>query len=112
HAGELVAFNCGAFSEELMANELFGHEKGAFTGAGTVKKGLFEVADRGTVFFDEIGDMPLSMQVKLLRVIQEKELMRVGGTQNIPVDLRFISATHRDLMHEVEKGRFRQDLYY
>lgn len=109
---EMVAFNCGAFSEELMANELFGHEKGAFTGAGNLKKGLLEVADRGTVFFDEIGDMPLSMQVKLLRVIQEKELMRVGGTHTLPVDLRYISATHRDLKHEVDKSRFRQDLYY
>lgn len=112
HGSEMVAFNCGSFSEDLMANELFGHEKGAFTGAANKKKGLFETADHGTVFFDEIGDMPLSMQVKLLRVIQEKELMRVGGTQTIPVDLRFISATHRDLKHEVDNGRFRQDLYY
>jgi len=109
---EMVAFNCGSFSEELMANELFGHEKEAFTGAGKTKKGLFEFADKGTVFFDEIGDMPITMQVKILRVIQEKELMRVGGTSTIPVDLRFIAATHRDLKHEVEKGTFRQDLYY
>jgi len=109
---EMVAFNCGSFSEELMANELFGHEKEAFTGAGKTKKGLFEFADKGTVFFDEIGDMPLTMQVKILRVLQEKELMRVGGTATIPVDLRIIAATHRDLKHEVEKGSFRQDLYY
>lgn len=109
---EMVAFNCGSFSEELMANELFGHEKEAFTGAGKTKQGLFEFADKGTVFFDEVGDMPISMQTKVLRVIQEKELMRVGGTQSIPVDLRFIAATHRDLKHEVEKGTFRQDLYY
>ena len=112
HEYEMVAFNCGSFSEELMANELFGHEKEAFTGAGKTKKGLFEHADKGTVFFDEIGDMPPSMQVKVLRVIQEKELMRVGGTSTVPVDLRFIAATHRDLQHEVEKGTFRQDLYY
>ncbi|MFA5902965.1 MAG: sigma-54 dependent transcriptional regulator [Desulfobacula sp.] len=109
---ELAAFNCGSFSGELMANELFGHEKEAFTGAGKTKKGLFEFADKGTVFFDEIGDMPLTMQVKILRVLQEKELIRVGGTNTIPVDLRFIAATHRDLNHEVEKGTFRQDLYY
>ena len=109
---EMVAFNCGSFSEELMANELFGHEKEAFTGAAGTKKGLFEFADKGTVFFDEIGDMPPTMQIKILRVIQEKELMRVGATQTIPVDLRFIAATHRDLMHEVEKGTFRQDLYF
>ncbi len=109
---EMVAFNCGSFSEELMANELFGHEKEAFTGATRTKKGLFETADRGTVFFDEIGDMQPSMQVKILRVIQEKEFMRVGGTHTIPVDLRFIAATHRDLKHEVENNRFRQDLYF
>jgi len=111
-SNEMVAFNCGSFSEDLMANELFGHEKEAFTGAGMTKKGLFEIADKGTVFFDEIGDMPQSMQVKILRIIQEKELMRVGGTSTIPVDLRFIAATHRDLNHEVEKGTFRQDLFY
>jgi len=109
---QMVAFNCGSFSEELMANELFGHEKEAFTGAAATKKGLFEFADKGTVFFDEIGDMPATMQIKILRVIQEKELMRVGATQTIPVDLRFIAATHRDLKHEVENGSFRQDLYF
>ncbi|MEA2061057.1 MAG: sigma-54 dependent transcriptional regulator [Thermodesulfobacteriota bacterium] len=86
--------------------------KEAFTGAGKTKKGLFETADKGTVFFDEIGDMPQAMQVKVLRVIQEKEFLRVGGTRTIPVDLRFIAATHRDLNHEVEKGHFRQDLFY
>ena len=112
HKHEMVAFNCGSFSENLMANELFGHEKEAFTGAGKTKKGLFEFAHKGTVFFDEIGDMPLSMQIKILRVIQEKELIRVGGTNTNPVDLRFIAATHRDLKHEVEKGTFRQDLYF
>jgi DNA-binding NtrC family response regulator len=109
---EMVAFNCGSFSEDLMANELFGHEKEAFTGAMKTKKGLFEFADQGTVFFDEIGDMPPSMQIKILRVIQEKEIMRVGSTQTLGVDLRFIAATHRDLRHEVDQGHFRQDLYF
>ena len=109
---EMVAFNCGSFSEDLMANELFGHEKEAFTGAIKTKKGLFEFADQGTVFFDEIGDMPPSMQIKILRVIQEKEIMRVGSTQTVDVNLRFIAATHRDLRHEVDQGHFRQDLYF
>jgi DNA-binding NtrC family response regulator len=107
-----VAFNCGSFSDELMANELFGHEKGAFTGAVQEKKGLLQTADGGTVFLDEIGDMPMSMQVKLLRVIQEKELLRVGGVDPFPVDVRFIAATHRDLQQDVQSGHFRQDLYY
>lgn len=107
-----VAFNCGSFTEELMANELFGHEKGAFTGADKEKAGLLDVANGGTVFLDEIGDMPQSMQVKLLRVIQEKEFLRVGGVDPRPVDVRFIAATHRDLKEDVEKGHFRQDLYY
>jgi len=109
---KFVAFNCGSFTEELMANELFGHEKDAFTGATREKAGLVEVADGGTLFLDEIGDMPLTMQVKLLRVIQEKELMRVGGVTPIPVDVRFIAATHHALMEDVENGDFRQDLYY
>ena len=107
-----VAFNCGSFTDELMANELFGHEKGAFTGAVQEKKGLLQVADGGTVFLDEIGDMPMSMQVKLLRVIQEKELLRVGGVDPFPVDVRFIAATHRDLQEDVQTGHFRQDLFY
>ena len=107
-----LAINCGAFSEELLANELFGHEREAFTGARGMKKGLLEVAAGGTVFLDEIGDMPLSMQVKLLRVIQEKTLMRVGGTNDIPVDIRVLAATNKDLKGEVERGNFRQDLYY
>jgi len=109
---KFLAFNCGSFTEELMANELFGHEKGAFSGAGQEKHGLLETANKGTVFLDEIGDMPLSMQVKLLRVIQEKEFLRVGGVNPISTDVRFISATHRDLEKDVEEGRFRQDLYY
>jgi two-component system, NtrC family, response regulator HydG len=107
-----VAFNCGSFTEELMANELFGHEKGSFTGAATDKTGLLKIADGGTVFLDEVGDMPVTMQIKLLRVIQEKEFLRVGGTSSIPVDVRFIAATHRDLQDDMEKGFFRQDLYY
>jgi len=107
-----LAFNCGSFTEELMASELFGHEKGAFSGAILEKKGLLEIADGGTVFLDEVGDMPLSMQVKLLRVIQEKEFLRVGGVNSISTDVRFIAATHRDLEKDVEDGRFRQDLYY
>ncbi len=107
-----VAFNCGSLTEELMANELFGHEKGAFTGADKERKGLLETADGGTVFLDEIGDMPLTMQVKLLRVIQEKELLRVGGTSPFKVNLRFVAATHRDLEEDVREGHFRQDLFY
>ncbi len=107
-----VAFNCGSFTEELMANELFGHEKGAYTGADSPRKGLLESADGGTVFLDEVGDMPMSMQVRLLRVIQEREVLRVGGNQPLSVDLRFIAATHRDPKEEVDRGRFRQDLYY
>ncbi len=107
-----VAINCGAFTEELLANELFGHEKGAFTGAHSTKKGLLETANGGTILLDEIGEMPPSMQVKLLRVIQERKLIRVGGTTEIPLDIRIVAATNRNLIHEVKQGRFRQDLYY
>jgi DNA-binding NtrC family response regulator len=107
-----VAVNCGAIAESLLEAELFGHEKGAFTGALRVRPGVFEQADGGTLFLDEIGDMPLAMQVKLLRVIQERSVVRVGGERNIPVDLRLICATHRDLRELVEEGRFREDLFY
>jgi DNA-binding NtrC family response regulator len=106
------AVNCGALQEELLANELFGHEKGAFTGATEARQGIIEVADGGTLFLDEIAEMSLGMQVKLLRVIQEREVQRLGSTRAIPVDIRLIAATHRDLRHELAAGRFRQDLFY
>ena len=107
-----VAFNCGAFTEELITSELFGHERGAFTGANKIKKGLLEMAERSTVFFDEIGELPLSMQVKLLRVLQERTLLRVGGTEEIPIDIRVLAATNKDLKREAEEGAFRTDLFY
>jgi two-component system response regulator AtoC len=107
-----VAFNCGGFTEELIASELFGYEGGAFTGAIATKIGILETAHRGTVFMDEIGDMPGSMQGKLLRVIQENQITRVGGNRPIQLDLRFIAATNKDLKQAVAKGRFREDLYF
>lgn len=107
-----LPINCGALTEDLMLNELFGHEKDAFTGASKWHKGLLESADGGVVLFDEIGEMPLTMQVKLLRVLQEKKIIRVGGTQEIPIDVRILAATNRDLQEEAKKGVFRQDLYY
>jgi DNA-binding NtrC family response regulator len=111
-ARPFFAVNCGAFTEELLANELFGHERGAFTGATEMKKGLIEAATGGTLFLDEITEMSLSAQVKLLRVIQEKELIRVGGTAPVKVDVRFIAATNRDIQEEIKTGRFRRDLYF
>ncbi len=111
-AKRFVAFNCGAFTEELITSELFGHEKGAFTGASQIKKGLLELAEGGTVFFDEVGELSLPMQVKLLRVLQERTLMRVGGTEEIPIDIRIIAATNKDLKKEAENGAFRLDLFY
>lgn len=110
--GPFFAINCGAFTEELLSNELFGHEKGAFTGAMSMKRGLVEMASGGTLFLDEITEMPPSMQVKLLRVIQEKEVLRVGGTESLKVDVRFIAASNRDIHDAIKNGRFRQDLYF
>ncbi|MFO7749146.1 MAG: sigma-54 dependent transcriptional regulator [Desulfobacteraceae bacterium] len=108
----LIAVNCSAFAETLLESELFGHEKGAFTGAISMKKGRFEMADKGTIFLDEIGEIPLNLQVKLLRVLQEKTFERVGGTTPVSVDFRLVAATNKTLEKEVEKGRFREDLYY
>jgi DNA-binding NtrC family response regulator len=107
-----VAVNCAAISRELVESELFGHEKGAFTGADARRQGRFEVADGGTIFLDEIGDMPVETQAKVLRVLQERAFERVGGTKPIQVDVRVVAATHRDLEDEVKKGGFREDLYY
>ncbi|HVF91306.1 MAG TPA: sigma-54 dependent transcriptional regulator [Blastocatellia bacterium] len=106
------AVNCAAINENLIESELFGHEKGSFTGAHAMKKGQFEVADHGTLFLDEIGDLNVSMQAKLLRALQEKEVMRVGGTRPVKVDVRVIAATNRDLEAMVKEERFREDLYY
>jgi len=111
-AQRFLAINCGSFTEELLAHELFGHEKEAFTGARGVKKGLLEVAAGGTILLDEIAEMTPSMQVKLLRVLQERNFFRLGGTTEIPVDVRVLAATNKDLKKEVEQGAFRQDLYY
>lgn len=111
-SGPFLAVNCGAFNEELLSNELFGHEKGAFTGATSDKKGLVEAASGGTLFLDEITEMALAMQVKLLRVIQEREVLRLGGTAPLKVDVRFIAATNRDLQESMKNGSFRQDLYF
>ncbi|MBI4832868.1 MAG: sigma-54-dependent Fis family transcriptional regulator [Candidatus Lindowbacteria bacterium] len=104
--------NCSAFPEHLLESELFGHEKGAFTGASSTKKGLFELADSGTIYLDEIGDMPATLQGKLLKAIESKRFRRVGGTAEITVDVRIIAATNRDLKAEVGAGRFRNDLFY
>ncbi|MCE5313328.1 MAG: sigma-54 dependent transcriptional regulator [Nitrospiraceae bacterium] len=108
----IVALNCGAFPEELIASELFGHEKGAFTGAAMRKTGLIEAANGSTLFLDEITEMSSSMQVKLLRAIQEKEILRLGSTEPLKVDVRFIAATNKDMHDEIGSGRFRKDLYY
>ncbi len=112
HDGPFVAVNCGAIPETLLDSELFGHEKGAFTGAATQRRGRFERADRGTIFLDEVGELPPPAQVRLLRVLQEKEIERVGGSQAIKIDIRIISATHRNLEDLVAEGAFRADLYY
>jgi two-component system response regulator PilR (NtrC family) len=107
-----VAVNCGAIPENLMESEFFGYKRGAFTGADSDKIGYLQAAEKGTLFLDEVGDLPLGMQVKLLRVIQEKKVRRVGDTQEEPIDVRIISATHRSLSEQVEAGQFRQDLFY
>ncbi|NMS37857.1 sigma-54 factor interaction domain-containing protein, partial [Vibrio parahaemolyticus] len=105
--GAFVPINCGAIPPELLESELFGHEKGAFTGALTARKGRFELANGGTIFLDEIGDMPMSMQVKLLRVLQERCFERVGGNSTIKVNVRVVAATHRNLENMIEEGTFR-----
>jgi two-component system response regulator PilR (NtrC family) len=107
-----VPVNCGAIPSELMESEFFGHKKGSFTGATEDKRGLFQAAHEGTLFLDEVADLPLPMQVKLLRAIQEKSIRPVGSPKEVPVNVRIVSATHKDLAEEVAAGRFRQDLFY
>jgi len=111
-SGSFIKFNCAALPESVIESELFGHEKGAFTGAATLRKGRFEDADGGTIFLDEVGELTLSMQAKLLRVLQEKTFERVGGNTPIQVNIRILAATNRNLAEMVEKGTFREDLYY
>ncbi len=112
HEKPFIAINCGAIPQELMESEFFGHKKGSFTGATSDKEGLFQAAEGGTLFLDEVADLPQPLQVKLLRAIQEKRIRQVGGHQEIPVDIRLLSATHKDLAQMVQNGEFRQDLYY
>ena len=107
-----ISLNCAGLPETLLESELFGHEKGAFTGAIALRKGRFELADTGTIFLDEVGEMPMTLQTKLLRVLQERSFERVGGSQTLNVDVRIIAATNKDLKEEVEQGRFREDLFY
>jgi len=110
--GPFIEINAGAIPRELLESELFGHEKGAFTGAVQTKKGKFELADNGTIFLDEIGELPLDLQVKLLHVVEQNKLMHVGGTREIPINVRLVAATNRDLKQEIEQNNFRSDLYY
>src|SRR5262249_34834940 len=111
-AGPFLALNCAAIPETLLESELFGHEKGAFTGADRRRIGKFEQCHGGTLFLDEVGDMPLALQAKMLRLLQEQSFERVGGNETVKTDVRLIAATHRDLKAEAERGRFRPDLYY
>ena len=110
--GQFVPIDCGSLVGPLMESELFGHTRGAFTGAGDAKRGLMDIANGGTAFFDEIGDLPLELQVKLLRLLQEREFRPVGSLHRVKVDVRIIAATHRNLPREIEQGRFREDLYH
>jgi transcriptional regulator with GAF, ATPase, and Fis domain len=107
-----IAVNCAAIPQELLESELFGYEKGAFTGAVNTRVGRFELANEGTIFLDEIGDMQMSLQVKLLRVLSEREIDRIGGNKTIPIDVRVIAATHRNLEEGIKEGKFREDLFY
>ena len=107
-----IAVNCAAIPHDLLESELFGYEKGSFTGAVNNRIGRIELANQGTIFLDEIGDMPPVLQVKLLRVLAEREIDRIGGTKSIPIDIRVITATHRNLEAAIEKGQFREDLFY
>ena len=108
----IISLNCAGLPEQLLESELFGHEKGAFTGATALRRGRFEIADNGTIFLDEVGEMPLTLQAKLLRVLQEKTFERVGGNQTLKVDVRIVAATNKELKEEVNRGNFREDLYY
>jgi DNA-binding NtrC family response regulator len=110
--GQFVPVDCGSLVGPLMESELFGHTRGAFTGAGEARKGLMDLANGGTAFFDEIGDLPIELQVKLLRLLQEREFRPVGSVQRVKVDVRIVAATHRDLSKEIAAGRFREDLYH
>lgn len=110
--GPLVALNCGAIPEGIFESEIFGHEKGSFTSAERSRRGYFEMANKGTLFLDEIGEMPLSVQVKILRVLETSRFIKVGGSDEIAVDVRIVAATNKDLEHEVSRGTFRQDLYF
>ncbi|MEG2981664.1 MAG: sigma-54 factor interaction domain-containing protein, partial [Stenotrophomonas sp.] len=112
HARPFLAVNCGAIPAALVQSELFGHERGAFTGAANRRLGLFETASGGTVFLDEIGDLPMAIQVKLLRVLQEREVVRLGSRKSIPIDVRVLAATNVQLEKAINAGHFREDLYY